>query len=238
MLVCLNGQIASANALSLHATVVVYGPIKKKGKSMQMTATKILVAGSPRVAMQTNAALYSNNSMSKGQSLSAGQSNSSNGSVAATDAWNADSQGGSNTTITGSSGGSGLTTSQDNWQASNTGSSKSQNSGGISCNALQFDVSSQDAATGMGKGRFTASAITCRMQVGQPAMQPMEYAATCRRLGNVVLNWQGQISAALMNAVVSSVQFTSDSGNQVVDVTFAFQRAEITHLGSGTRVTF
>jgi type VI protein secretion system component Hcp len=240
--VCQGGRPAAVNALGLHENVVVYGPTKKKGKSLQMTASRILVAGESRVELQSGSQMYANNGAARVETPPSGQSNLQTGTIAARDDWQGSSQGASQgpsgSANSGGSVGYGSAAGQDDWQANGKGSSKSQNGGGISCNALQFSVSSQDVATGMGKGRVSSGGITCRMAVDQTAMQLVEYAVTGRRLGNVTLNWQGQLSAALTNADVSSVQFTTDSGNEVVEVTFAYQRAEIMHVGSGTRVTF
>lgn len=47
VLVCEGGQSASVNVLTRGANVVVYGPMKREGKVLKMTAAKILFAGSP-----------------------------------------------------------------------------------------------------------------------------------------------------------------------------------------------
>lgn len=66
----------------------------------------------------------------------------------------------------------------------------------------------------------------------------MEDALTDRHLASVTLNWQGQLEASLSNADISSIQFTSDNGTPVAEITFSYQKAEIAYLPSGTRVTF
>jgi hypothetical protein len=54
VLVCEGGQPAPVNRLVTGATVVVYGPMKKKGKVTDITALKILVAGSTQSSDSTN----------------------------------------------------------------------------------------------------------------------------------------------------------------------------------------
>ena len=51
--VCEGKQPVSINVLATGATVVVYGPMKKKGKITDITAVKILVAGSPESSTRT-----------------------------------------------------------------------------------------------------------------------------------------------------------------------------------------
>lgn len=80
--------------------------------------------------------------------------------------------------------------------------------------------------------------ITCKKPVDQLALQLAQDALTDRRLSSVTLNWQNQLEASLNSAEISSVLFTPDNGTQVVEVTFLYQRAEIVHLPSGTRVAF
>ncbi len=50
--VCAGGQAASVNALTTGATVMVYGPEKKKGKEAELDAVEIVVAGNPSMAMR------------------------------------------------------------------------------------------------------------------------------------------------------------------------------------------
>ena len=49
---------------------------------------------------------------------------------------------------------------------------------------------------------------------------------------------QGVLVATLSNADVSSVTFTSDSSGQVVEISFASEKAEISQSPSGVRVSF
>lgn len=45
--VCEGGQPSAANALAQGENVVVYGPMKHKGKTLEIVASKILIAGRP-----------------------------------------------------------------------------------------------------------------------------------------------------------------------------------------------
>jgi hypothetical protein len=262
VLVCEGGRPASANALALHATVVAYGPVKKKGKKLQMTATRILVAEPSRAAMGGD---QFNNSGSVRSAEGASQSSSRGGSLVAQDNWQNPSTSNSGGTSSGGSTGSGSITARDNWQnpsggnaggqssgnvqgsgstgaadswnAGQEGDSKSKSSNEISCNAIQFSVSATDAATGKAMGRVSSSGIICKISVDKQALEFVEFAATGRHLANTMLNWQNQLSVALTNPEVSSVLFTWDGTSQVVEVTFAYQRAEVTYQPSGTHVT-
>lgn len=106
----------------------------------------------------------------------------------------------------------------------------------VTCNSLLFNVSSPaDSATGHATGRISVSAITCVRAVDQVAVGYVEDAMT-HKLVNVTLNWGGQITAALSNAEVSSVQFTMMNNAEVAQIAFNFQRMELTHTGSNTKV--
>jgi hypothetical protein len=48
--VCQGGQPASLNALARGASVVVFGPLRRNGKNMEMDAARIFVAGPPQTA--------------------------------------------------------------------------------------------------------------------------------------------------------------------------------------------
>jgi hypothetical protein len=115
-----------------------------------------------------------------------------------------------------------------------------QNTSAIVCNSLQFEVgtSAASGATGAGARRVTVPVITCRRTVDQESMELLEDAATNKRLAGVTLNWQGVLVATLSNADVSSVTFTSDGSGQVVEISFASEKAEISQSPSGVRVTF
>ncbi len=253
--VCAGGQPASPTALKLGATVVAYGPEKKKGKSLQMTATRILVAGSSQSGMRSGPSMSTNDEAvarggsqpinNSGGAMTQGMSDpvSSNqrpvasqksGSVAMQDDWQNPGQAPSNSQSSGASQGSGSDASQDT-----SGSVRGRsNSPAISCSALIFSVSSRDSATGHAPGRETISGITCRMPIDQLALQLTEDALTARRLPDVELGYQNYLQVLLTNAEVSSVQFASDNGTEVAEVTFTAQKLEITHLPSKTRVSF
>lgn len=269
VLVCQGGQPASVNSLVLGANVVVYGPIRKKGKAYQMTATKILVAGPPVGALRSgNPENFNNSAAGRVAPPPANNFNPSmnppagtvytgqnrGGSTTATDDWNSPTGGsaqGGNQQAGGSQQGGGYAqgggysqvgstiSGQDSWSAGDSkGRVGSQNT--ISCNALEFSMKGgTDAATGKAMGRASASGITCKRPVDQLALQLFQDDATGRRLGNVTLNWQNQLEVLLTNAEVSTMQFAPDTGGQqVVEITFAYQRAEVVYLPSNTRVTF
>jgi len=115
-----------------------------------------------------------------------------------------------------------------------------QNSSAIACNSLQFEVgaSAASGATGAGARRVTVPVITCRRTVDQESMELLQDAATNKRMAGVTLNWQGVLVATLSNAEVSSVTFTSDGSVQIVEISFASEKAEISQSPSGVRVTF
>lgn len=239
VLICEGGELSSARALALGATVVAYGRFEKKGKSPQMIATKILVAGSPAGA--NNGAMTQGN-WDRSRSNAGSDSPPASGSVTARDDWQGGSQGSSNSGNSGASQGSGSAAGQDDWQSGPTGATNgkgnSQNSTTISCTALLFSITSREDATGKAAGRPSTSGITCRMPVGQQAMQLTQDALDGRHTSAVKLDSQNQLEATLNNVEISSVQFTTDGGSQVVDVTFIAQKVEITHVPSGARVTF
>jgi type VI protein secretion system component Hcp len=117
---------------------------------------------------------------------------------------------------------------------SKTGSSSLP--GTIACSALEFSVSVRDAATGRPMGRASTSPIVCRKPADQVAVQLTEEAVTGRRIANITLN-QNQVVIRLADAEVTNVQFKADNnGAQIVEATFAYQKAEIEHPASGTRV--
>lgn len=119
------------------------------------------------------------------------------------------------------------------------GEQKGRNaSGGISCTSIEFGVSAKDAGTGHTSGRASVTAITCRIPLGPVAMELTEDVVSGKRMGDVTLNSQNQLVATLTNAGIDSVVFTAEGGEQVVDVTFDYERAEIQHSVSGMRVTF
>jgi hypothetical protein len=118
----------------------------------------------------------------------------------------------------------------------NRGGVQNVQSNSISCNSLLFTVSSPtDAATGRAGGRTNISAVTCVRLVDQIAVESVENATT-HKLLNVTLTWSNQITAALSNAEVSSVQFTTMNNQEVAEIAFNFQRMELTHGPSNTHV--
>ncbi len=232
--VCEGGQPASARALTLGASVVAYGPLEKKGKSIEMMATKIFVAGAPESGMRSGPPMAADNNQI-----------ARTGSVTARDDWNSGSSGSSNSGNSGASGGSGSVGGQDDWQSQSSdstggvrGRANGQNSSTIACSALLFSITSHEDPSGKMGGRPSISGITCRMPVGQQAMQLTQDGLDSRHTAAVKLDSQNQLEATLNNVEISGVQFTTDSGSQVVDVTFIAQKVEITHLPSGARVTF
>jgi hypothetical protein len=238
VLICEGGQLSSARALALGATVVAYGRFEKKGKSPQMIATKILVAGPPAGA--NNGAMTQGN-WDRSRSNPGSDSPPASGSVAGRDDWQGGSQGSSNSQNSGASQGSGSVAGQDDWQRDSTGGAKGgngQNSTAISCSALLFSITSHEDPSGKMGGRPSTSGITCRMPVDQQALQLTQDALNGRHVSALKLDCQNQLEAMLNNVEISGVQFTTDGGSQVVDVTFIAQKVEITHVPSGTRVTF
>jgi len=85
--VCEGGRPASVNALALGASVVVYGPMKRKGKTEEMNATKILVAGKPQEGMRSSEPVLSNQRVGSPQG---------SGSITAKDDWESPGPGPSN----------------------------------------------------------------------------------------------------------------------------------------------
>jgi hypothetical protein len=117
--------------------------------------------------------------------------------------------------------------------------SNSQNSGAIACNALLFGVTNpRDPNGARGTERASASAIICKRPVDQMALQLAQDAMERRNLSLVTLNWQSQLEASLKNAEIMSVQFSSDNGTEIVEITYSCQKAEIVHLPSGTHISF
>jgi len=246
VLICEGGQLASARALALGATVVAYGRFEKKGKSPQMIATKILVAGAPESGLRNGSPMGVNDeAVARGGSDNSGAgSPQPSGSSGARDDWNSGASGSSNSQSSGASQGSGSVAGQDDWQSQSDstggvrGRSNGQNSTTISCGALLFSITSHEDPSGKMRGRPSTSGITCRMPVGQQAMQLTQDALDGRHTSAVKLDSQNQLEAMLNDVEISSVQFTTDGGSQVVDVTFIAQKVEITHLPSGARITF
>jgi type VI protein secretion system component Hcp len=106
----------------------------------------------------------------------------------------------------------------------------------IPCNSLLFSVSSPtNSATGQASGKTNITALTCVRLVDQIAVENVENAST-HKLVNVTLTWSNQITAVLTNAEVSSVQFTTINNQEVAEIAFNFQRMELTHTPSNTRV--
>jgi type VI protein secretion system component Hcp len=214
--VCQGGRSASLNALTRGASVVVYGSLKRVGRTSEMDADRILVAGSPQSDRPPAQTVHL-----------AGSDVPRGTSKAAVDDWNS---GGSAPQPSGSGVSQGI---------DSTGGSRGQTGSTISCSALLFNVNSgRDAATGRASGRSSASGITCKRSVDQLALQFAQDAMNGRRLQNVRLSWQNQLEVVLNDAEISSVQFTSDNGSQVVEITFSYQKAEVVYVPSGTKVLF
>jgi hypothetical protein len=243
VLVCEGGQPASIQALTPGATVVAYGKLQKKGKSFQMNATKILVAGPPaggnNEQVQGN---FNRNRTISGNNSSQGGDSSQGGSVTARDDWNSGASGASNSGNSGASQGSDSTAGQDNWQAGPTGESKDggkgQSSSTLSCTALLFSITMREDPSGKMGGRPSTSGITCRMPADQQAMQLAQDSLNGRRMSSLRLTCQNELEATLSNAEISEVQFTSEGNSPVVNVTFVAQRVELTHTPSGEHITF
>ena len=51
------------------------------------------------------------------------------------------------------------------------------------------------------------------------------------------LTCQNQLEVRLENAEISTVQFTTDNGSPVMEISFAYQKAEISHPSTGTKIT-
>jgi hypothetical protein len=214
--VCQGGRSASLNALTRGASVVVYGTLRRVGRTSEMDAARILVAGpSPSDRPPTQPVHLSGSDIGRATSK------------AGVDNWTA---GGNAPPSSGSAGSQGV---------DSMGGSKGQSGNTISCSALLFNVNSgRDAATGKASGRSSASGITCKRSVDQLALQLAQDAMNARRLQNVRLSWQNQLELVLNDAEISTVQFTSDNGSQVVEITFSCQRAEVVHVPSGTKILF
>ena len=215
--VCEGGQATSVNALAMGATVVVYGPEKKKGKVAELDAVEIVVAGNPPTAMRTNEVMSGNN-----YSRGAGASVNSNPS--------ADPAGGAMP-----SSAQGTTHGNDSYSQNGKGNAQT---GGVSCDSLQFSVKSGADPTGRAGGRTSVSEITCVRPADQTSVQLVQDAVTHRRLPTITLTWHNQIEVTLTNSEISNLQFITDNGNQVVQATFSYQKGEIAHAASGTKTAF
>ena len=108
--------------------------------------------------------------------------------------------------------------------------------GTIACGALEFSVSVRDSATGKAMGRASTSPIVCRKAADQLAVELTQEAVTARRIPSLTLSWQNQIAVKLTDAEITGVQFKIDNGAEIVEVTFAYQKVELEHTPSGTRV--
>jgi type VI protein secretion system component Hcp len=261
--VCRGGEPAPVSFLTHGANVVVYGPMQRIGKIEEMNATKIFIAGQPQRGTRgsgpvTGSNIDSNIDRTRGGSAPANNPNSGLGQSGAdpiNDPNSGRTQGGAQSTGGNDNynSGTGQDGSDPGYGNQNNGRSqvstsdpvgssrggRPQNSGGISCTSLQFSMNApRDEHAGMGVGRPSVSGITCKMPVGQLALQLAHDALTGRRLGNVTLNLQNKLEVSLTNAEISSVQFTSDNDTPIVEVTFAYQKAEVVHLPSGTDVKF
>lgn len=257
--VCRGGEPAPVSALTHGASVVVYGPMQRIGKIEEMNATRILLAGQPQRGMRGSEPVTGSNiERTRGGAAPANNPNSGmnqNGADPINDPNSGRTQGGGQSTSGNDNYNSGparggsdpVYGNQNNGmsQVSTSdpvGSSRGdrpQNSGGISCTSLQFSMNApRDEHAGMGRGRSSVSGITCKMPVDKLALQLSQDALTGRRLGNVKLNLQNQLEVSLTNAEISSVQFTSDNDTPVVEITFAYQKAEVVHSPSGTEISF
>ena len=108
----------------------------------------------------------------------------------------------------------------------------------ISCAALLFSINAaRDGVGGKGIGRSSVSSITCKKAVDQSAMQLVQDAVTGRRLATVRLTSQSQLEVQLENAEITTIQFTTENGSQVVEISFSSQKAEISHPSSGTKIS-
>ena len=70
------------------------------------------------------------------------------------------------------------------------------------------------------------------------ALQLAQDAMERRNLSLVTLNWQSQLEVPLKNAEIMSVQFRSDNGTEIVEITYSCHKAEVVHLPSGTHISF
>jgi type VI protein secretion system component Hcp len=89
----------------------------------------------------------------------------------------------------------------------------------------------------VGIGRSSVSSITCKKAVDQSSMQVVQDAVTGRRLATVRLTSQNQLEVQLENAEITTIQFTTENGSQVVEISFSSQKAEISHPSSGTKIS-
>lgn len=222
--VCEGGVAAPTNRLVQGASVTVYGPMKRKGKGFEMTASKIVIAGPPagltigNTSMANQGGLRPVNSSVANSAVAYGGVRMASNSPA-TDDWEGSGAGGT------ASGGS----AQGN---------QNPNAVRIACTALKFTASAERAGTGQGIGRTSVSGITCRMPVDQVGMQLLQDALTSRRMSGVVLSFQNELEASLTNAEVSGVTFTDENGAEVVEATFSAQRVDVTHRPSGSKASF
>lgn len=221
--VCEGGVPAPTNRLVQGASVTVFGPMKRKGKGFEMTATKIIVAGPPAGLMGNTAT--ANQGGMRPINNPAVNSAVANGGVRmagnppATDDW-----------AGGGAAGSGA----------GGGSQGNQNSNAmrIACNALKFSATAERMGIGQAAGRTSVSGITCRLPVDQVAMQLLQDALTARRLPSVTLSCQNELDASLTNAEISEVAFSGENGAEVVEATFSAQRVEVLHRPSGSKASF
>lgn len=198
--VCEGGQPASVSALTSGAGVVVFGPLRRNGKNMEMNATKIIVAGPPQTVRPAAEPVRVS---SPGMPPAAK-------SVA--DNYNAP-------------------------PALPAGAGQ-QPPASISCSALLFSINAgREGVSGKGIGRSSVSSITCKKAVDQSAMQLVQDAVTGRRLATVRLTSQNQLEVQLENAEITTIQFTTENGSQVVEISFSSQKAEISHPSSGTKIS-
>ena len=198
--VCEGGQPASLNALTPGASVVVFGPVRRNGKNMEMDAARIVVAGSPQTGRPAP------------EQVRLSSLGMQPGARSGADNYNAGT-------------------------ALPTGAGQ-QAPASISCTAVLFSINAPgDGASGRGIGRSSVSGITCKKPVDQSAMQLAQDAVTGRRLPSVKLTWQNQLEVQLENAAITTVQFTTDNGSQIVEISFSYQKAEISHPSSGTKIT-
>jgi len=231
--VCEGGVAAPTNRLQPGASITVYGPMKRKGKGLEMTATKIVIAGPPPGLKMGNASAADQGGMRPINSSVANSAVAYGGAktgTAATDAWQnpgpATTEGSGGANSVASSGGAGTPQGKQN-----------SNAARIDCLALKFSASSQRSATGMAAGRTSISGVTCKMSVNQMAMELMQDALTARRLPSVMLSFQNELEVSLSDAEVSEVLFTWENGVEVVEATFSAQRIEVTHRPSGTHAS-
>jgi type VI protein secretion system component Hcp len=227
--VCEAGRPASVNALARGANVVVYGPMTRNGNVLEMTATKILITGLPQVGMRGNEPINASNAGATPagarpiNNSNVAMTNGSQGSgTTARDDWNSGAGAG------GATGGQATGGAQ--------GNQNSSNATRIACSGLQFTVGSSRSASRMGAGRTSISGVICKMAVDQLAVQLMQDAMTAKRLQSLTLSCQNELEVSLTDAEVSQVEFTWDNAAEIAEVTFAAQKVEVVHPGSGTRV--